>query len=58
MLIRWKMTENTPLRYVAEGTEAEVDDALACELIDTAIAEEVRKPAERVAKPRGKAAAK
>lgn len=47
MLIRWTKTEDTPLRFVPEGTEADVDEATAKRLIEDGICVVVPKPAER-----------
>ena len=58
MKLRWIQTENTPYRYVAEGTEAEVTDERARELIDAGIAVPVPVKAERAVKPKAQTAVK
>lgn len=52
MKIRWKQTEDTPLRHVDAGTVAETDDELAKRLISEGIAE----PVKEAPKPKAKAA--
>jgi hypothetical protein len=56
MLIRWKVTEDTPYRHVDQGTVAETEDELAKQLVADGIAEPVAGKAERAVKPKGEAA--
>lgn len=56
MLIRWKQTEETPLRHVDKGTVAETEDELAKRLIADGIAEEVKVEPEPAARPKARTA--
>lgn len=55
MKVRATKTVNTPLYYIAEGTEFETEDAAILALDGI---EPVKVKAERAVKPRGKAAVK
>lgn|GEM_PF-6489135 len=58
MLIRWKLTEDTPLRHVDAGTVAETDDELAKRLIAEGFAEVVAVKTERTAGRKARTATK
>lgn len=58
MKVRYLITEDTPKRYVPEGTETELDDETAKRLIAEGVVKPVAAAAERATKPKGSRAVK